>query len=72
MKLMIADQAFHPYHGAIATCGIDRTVKIWALPPFPKCQRSSSSPRGYRPHVIFHPIFSTSYIHSDYVDQVQW
>ncbi|WRT69554.1 uncharacterized protein IL334_006541 [Kwoniella shivajii] len=64
---------FHPIKNAIATVGLDRQVKIWALPEFPKPKlKPIPTPRGYRAKIIFVPVFSTSRLHEDFVDFVDW
>ncbi|ODO00736.1 hypothetical protein L198_03062 [Cryptococcus wingfieldii CBS 7118] len=64
---------FHPSKRAIATCGMDYKVKIWALPPFPDpYPMSLPTPRGYRPKVLHFPIFSTSRLVAGFLDWVGW
>ncbi|WVQ75114.1 hypothetical protein IAR50_004723 [Cryptococcus sp. DSM 104548] len=64
---------FHPSKRAIATCGMDYRVKIWALPPFPDpFPAPLPTPKGYRPKVLHLPIFSTSRIVPGFLDFVSW
>ncbi|PFH54418.1 hypothetical protein AMATHDRAFT_37800 [Amanita thiersii Skay4041] len=55
--------AFHHTKPLIATCGMDRTVKIWALPP-------SIDPK--RLHREDKPLFSTDRMHDSRVLSVNW
>jgi hypothetical protein len=69
-----SSQAFHPHHAAIASGGLDRQVKIWALPPLPPPSglKNGYAPKGYRPNVISQPIFSTDDIHKFAIDCIDW
>lgn len=54
--------AFHPSSPLIATCGMDRAVKIWRMPP-------------YKPDVLSRedkPLFSTHLIHKARVLSIAW
>ncbi|WWD04264.1 hypothetical protein V865_002332 [Kwoniella europaea PYCC6329] len=69
----VAAANFHPTRNAIATVGLDRHVKIWPLPEFPKPTLSPlPPPRGYRAKIIYQPIFSTTRLHEEFVDNVEW
>lgn len=68
----VATCAFHPRHAALVTGGGDHLIKIWALPPLPKATRRGVTPRGYRPTVVYFPIFSTARMHDEFVDWVDW
>ncbi|KAG2150060.1 WD40-repeat-containing domain protein [Suillus cothurnatus] len=54
--------AFHPTHPLIATCGLDRAVKIWRF--------STSSPNKFTREDK--PLFSSSRIHKARVMSVSW
>jgi WD40 repeat protein len=60
----IAPQAFHDNCPLIATCGMDRTVKIWRLPI--KLDDPNVFTREDK------PIFSSSRIHKSCVLSVSW
>ncbi|WWC92940.1 uncharacterized protein L201_007903 [Kwoniella dendrophila CBS 6074] len=65
--------AFHPTKNAIATAGLDRQVKIWPLFEFPEPSfKPVPTPRGYRAKIIYVPMFSTSRLHFDFVDYIEW
>nr|XP_018260177.1 uncharacterized protein I303_07094 [Kwoniella dejecticola CBS 10117]OBR82335.1 hypothetical protein I303_07094 [Kwoniella dejecticola CBS 10117] len=69
----VADAAFHPTKNAMATAGLDRQVKIWPLPELPKASiKPIPTPRGYRAKLIHLPLFSTSRLHADFVDNIEW
>ncbi|KZT02634.1 WD40 repeat-like protein [Laetiporus sulphureus 93-53] len=54
--------AFHRSAPLIATCGMDRAVKIWRIPP-------------YKPDILSRedkPLFSTDYIHKARVLSINW
>jgi WD40 repeat protein len=69
----LSNQAFHPKHRAIATCGTDYCVKIWPLPPLPDPYPNEPlTPKGYRPKVIHFPLFSTARMFENFVDSIQW
>ncbi|KAM6498056.1 hypothetical protein JOM56_006004 [Amanita muscaria] len=55
--------AFHARKPLIATCGLDRAVKIWALPPTLDCARLIRMDK---------PIFSSSSLHRARVVSVNW
>lgn len=66
-------QAFHPRYRAIATCGCDHIVKIWSLPPFPEAKPNEMpTPIGYRPVIVYFPLFSTNRLHEHVVDTIEW
>ncbi|KIY52681.1 hypothetical protein FISHEDRAFT_69497 [Fistulina hepatica ATCC 64428] len=59
----VLNSAFHPYLNVIATCGLDRTVKIWHLPPPLKKTDLHREDK---------PLFSSSMIHEARVLSVAW
>lgn len=80
-------QAWHPTRRLIATGGVDRRIKVWAVPdsvyeePLPEAQREEgSSPvlepppptKSRRPAQVHTPIASSNIIHADHTDQVEW
>lgn len=74
-RFLTDDQAFHPWHDAIASGGLDRQVKIWPLPPLPLATWESPDrtiPPGYRPTIISEPLFSTDTIHHGPLDCLDW
>lgn len=72
-QVLILLQAFHPTKRAIATCGMDYTAKIWPLPPFPDPSPVPiPTPLGYRPIIMYFPLFSTSRLHYGFLDWIEW
>lgn len=66
-------QAFHPRHNAIASGGFDRQVAIWRLPQLPDVSLEPiPTPRGYRPEIIFGPVFSTDTLHKEKLNSIDW
>jgi polycomb protein EED len=66
---------FHPQYRAVVTGGLDWQIRIWALPEFPKPVDSRIRTRtklGYRPEVIYHPVFATGRLHTEALDWVEW
>ncbi|WVW86784.1 hypothetical protein I302_108838 [Kwoniella bestiolae CBS 10118] len=69
----VASASFHPTKNAIATVGLDRHVKIWPLPAFPRPSlKGVPTPKGYRARIIHLPLFSSTRLHEDFVDNVEW
>ncbi|THH16816.1 hypothetical protein EW146_g3895 [Bondarzewia mesenterica] len=62
---VVHDAAFHPLLPLIATCGMDRAVKIWRLPP---------SVEGENPPIQREdkPLFSSSCVHKARVLSINW
>ncbi|KAJ7596957.1 WD40-repeat-containing domain protein [Mycena floridula] len=56
--------AFHPFYPLLATCGMDRTIKIWYL--FPRNLEGKVLVR------LDKPVFSSSRIHKARVLSVEW
>ncbi|KAG1749936.1 WD40-repeat-containing domain protein [Suillus paluster] len=58
----VLSAAFHPTHPLVATCGLDRAVKIWRFPPvsFGKLAREDK------------PLFSSTRIHKARIMSVSW
>ncbi|KAK7694742.1 hypothetical protein QCA50_001930 [Cerrena zonata] len=54
--------AFHPLYNILATCGVDRAVKIWRIPPL--------TPEGFAREDK--PIFSSDMLHKARVLSVTW
>ncbi|WWC73548.1 uncharacterized protein I206_107520 [Kwoniella pini CBS 10737] len=72
-RAYVADAAFHPTKNAVATVGLDRQVKIWPLPQLPKPSINPlPTPIGYKAKIVHLPLFSTSKLHADFVDNVEW
>ncbi|KAG2159804.1 WD40-repeat-containing domain protein [Suillus bovinus] len=58
----VLSAAFHPTHALIATCGLDRAVKIWSFSAL-SCNKFSREDK---------PLFSSSRIHKARVISVSW
>ncbi|WVQ96119.1 hypothetical protein IAU59_003221 [Kwoniella sp. CBS 9459] len=72
-RFYVTSVAFHPTKNAIASCGVDRAVKIWPLPPLPEPEVSiSPTPIGYRPTIVYLPLFSTTRMFADFTDYIEW
>ncbi|KIR39463.1 polycomb protein EED [Cryptococcus deuterogattii 99/473] len=72
-RAYVVSCAFHPTKRAIATCGMDYTAKIWPLPPFPDPSPVPiPTPLGYRPMIVYFPLFSTSRLHYGFLDWIEW
>ncbi|WVR08181.1 hypothetical protein IAU60_005227 [Kwoniella sp. DSM 27419] len=72
-RTYVTSAAFHPVKAAIATCGIDRQVKIWPLPVMPDAEfPPPPTPRGYRAQIVPLPLFSSSRLFEDYTDYIEW
>ncbi|KAJ3507856.1 hypothetical protein NLJ89_g6071 [Agrocybe chaxingu] len=61
-KAAVLGAAFHPVHPIIATCGMDRTVKIWPVRP----KNRSEIQREDK------PLFTSGHIHKARVLSVSW
>ncbi len=72
------DVAFHPTRNLIVTCGTDYQVRIWAIPPereLPEAgmrHERTGLKDGYRPHVVYLPLFATGRLHISVVDCIEW
>ncbi|WVF68577.1 hypothetical protein IAT40_003346 [Kwoniella sp. CBS 6097] len=72
-RFYVASVAFHPTKDAMASCGLDRAVKVWPLPPLPEPEQSPTPTRlGYRPKIVHLPLFSTTRLFDDFTDYIEW
>eukprot|EP00192_Tetraselmis_astigmatica_P014328 CAMPEP_0117662078 /NCGR_PEP_ID=MMETSP0804-20121206/7869_1 /TAXON_ID=1074897 /ORGANISM="Tetraselmis astigmatica, Strain CCMP880" /LENGTH=311 /DNA_ID=CAMNT_0005468969 /DNA_START=745 /DNA_END=1680 /DNA_ORIENTATION=+ len=69
---------FHPHNPSIfASCGMDNTVKIWSYESLQwlvdeSCHEDKFGEQTFNTLYVQYPVFSSTKVHSNYVDCVRW
>ncbi|KAL6173345.1 hypothetical protein ACJQWK_00901 [Exserohilum turcicum] len=66
-KDQVLTLSYHPKGRYILTAGMDTKINLWAVPDDIKAHAGTD-----KPAVVHYPHFSTTEIHTDFIDCVQW